>query len=139
MGYYSQIIEWDADLILTSVDLLAKEVDKLEHPTISNIAIIRDGEIKEWLSPKHGETPVYSLAQKIDKDTIRIIEIAQEYDKFYDLEVEIKLLARYSVGGRLFIHLQGEDDAHWGYIIEDRKASEIIYELMERCRNPLNI
>ncbi|MCK4404806.1 MAG: hypothetical protein KAW02_06915 [candidate division Zixibacteria bacterium] len=138
MGYYSQIYEWDVDLILTSIDLLAKEVDKLEHSTISNIAIIRDGEIKEWLS-SHGETPVYSLAQRIDKDTIRIIEIAQEYDKFYDLEQEIKLLARYSVGGRLFVHLQGEDDAHWAYIIEDRKASEIIYELMEKCRNPLSL
>jgi hypothetical protein len=138
MGYYSQIIEWDVDLILTSVDLLAKEVDKLEHPTISNIAIIRDGEIKEWLS-KHGEAAVYSLAQRIDKDTVRIIEIAQEYDKFYDLEEEIKLLARYSVGGRLFVHLQSEDDAHWGFVVQDRKAWEIIYELMERCRNPLNI
>ena len=138
MGYYSQIYEWDADLIITSFDLFAKEVDKLEHPTISNVAIIEDGEIEEWLS-KHGETPVYSLAQRIDKDTIRIIEIAQEYDKFYELEEEIKLLARYSPGGRLFVHLQGEDDAHWGFVIEDGKAWEITYALEEICRDPLSL
>ena len=138
MGYYSELYEWDVDLIITSIDLLAKEVDKLEHPTISNVAIFEDGEIKEWLS-SHGETPVYSQAYRIDKDTIKITDIAQEYDKFYDLEEEIKLLARYSAGGSLFVHLRGEDEAHWGYVIKDGKAWEIIYELVERCRNPLSI
>jgi hypothetical protein len=139
MGYYSEIYDWDADLIITSIDLFTKEVDKLEHPTISNIVIVENEKIKEWLSSKHQGSPVYSEAQRIDKDTVRITSIAREYDKFYDIEEEIKLLARYSAGGSLFVHLQGEDGAHWGYVIKDGKAWEIIYELMERCRNPLNI
>lgn len=138
MGYYSQIYEWDVDLIVTSIDLLAKEVDKLEHPTISNVAIIEDGEIEEWLS-KHEETPVYSQVYRIDKDTIKITDIAQEYGKFYDLEEEIKLLARYSTGGSLFVHLRGEDEAHWGFVIEDGKAWEITYALEEICRDPLSL
>jgi hypothetical protein len=138
MGYYSDLYEWQVDLIITSIDLFAKEVDKLKNPTISNVAIIEGGEIKEWLS-KHGETPVYSIGRRIDKDTVRIIEIAQEYDRFYDIEEEIRILARYSAGGSLFVHLQGEDGAHWGYAIENGKAWEIIYELEEKCRNPMTI
>jgi hypothetical protein len=138
MGYYSQIVEFDVDLIITSIDLFAGEVSGLERPTISNIAIFENRQIKRWLS-SHGQTSVYSQAYRIDKDTVKITDLTQEYDKFCELEEEIKLLARYSAGGRLFVHLQGEDDAHWGFVIEDGKAWEITYALEEICRDPLSL
>ena len=125
-------------MIITSIDLFAREVSKLEHPTISNIAVFENRQIKRWFS-SHGQTSVYSQAYRIDKDTIKITDLAQEYDKFYDIEEEIKLLARYSPGGRLFVHLEGEDGAHWGFVIEDGKAWEITYALEEICRDPLSL